>query len=147
MQTIWIVDKEMDVARLVRPMGESQPASVSAITEVVEPVLNRLQTFNPNAGYQPEDIKQTVRRVIKSKKVEGVILMPDQNQFNVISIDSIQYKLLVAHCCKVYVDLIMQPRFPHQKQKRIPKHQKDFSFELENEIYYLENGDAGFSGI
>jgi hypothetical protein len=127
------------------PNKLSQPAIISAITEVVDPILKRLQIFNPSAGYQPEDVKQTVRRVIKSKKVEGIELLPDQIRFNAIFTDSNQYKLLVAHSCKAYVDLIMQPRFPHLKQKRIPKQQKDFASELDNEIYYLENGDIALT--
>lgn len=134
-------------------MSESQspnlslrPPSVSGVTELVEPVLKKLHKFNPGASYQPEDIRQTIRRIIRQQKIKGLALSPDQNRFDAIPIESDKYRLLVAHCCKVYVDLIMQPRFshPHLKQKRIPKHQKEFAFELENEIYQLENGEAMF---
>ena len=126
-------------------MGQHS-ANVSSVLDLAEAVLRKLDKFNPGANYQREDIKQTVRSIIKGGKVDGIALMPDQNQFNTIPVDSDKYRLLIAHCCRVYVDLIMQPRFvhPHLKQKRIPKHQKEFAFELENEIYQLENGDAAF---
>lgn len=128
------------------PKADQHSTSASSVVDLVAAVLRKLDKFNPGVSYQREDIKQTVRSVIKSGKVDGIVLMPDQNRFNTIPIESDKYKLLVAHCCKVYVDLIVQPRFvhPHLKQKRIPKHQKEFAFELENEIYQLENGDAAF---
>jgi hypothetical protein len=121
-----------------------QPANVSSVIELAEPVLKKLHTFNPGASYQPEDIKQTIRRIIHQGKIDGLVLSPDQNRFKAILVESDKYKLLVAHCCKIYVDLVLEPRFPHLKRKRIPKEQKDFARELENEIYQLENGDAAF---
>src|SRR5882757_1737372 len=121
--------------------------NVNSVLELVNPVMQRLSLFSPNTPYQPEDIKQTIRSIILRKKVEGIELMPDQNHFNSIQVDSKQYKLLVAHTCKTYVDLVFEPRFPQPKRKRIPKDQKAFSVELDGEIYQLENGDVGFSGF
>ena len=125
----------------------TQPASVSDVAELVDPVLEKLQKFDPDARYERERIKQTIRSLIKERKVGDVVLAPDQNHFNTIPIDSDKYKLLIAHCCSVYVDLIMQPHFvhSHMKRKQIPKHQREFASELDGEIYRLENG-KGFSG-
>ena len=119
--------------------------NVNSVLELINPVMQRLKLFSLDTPYQPEDIRQTVRSIIRHKKVEGVELMPDQIHFNPIQVDSKEYKLLVAHTCKVYVNLVFEPRSPQLKRKRIPKEQKDFSFELDDEIYQLENGDAGFS--
>lgn len=131
------------------PNIPSQSTSVSSIAEVIEPVLRKLQRFNPGANYQPEDIRQTICRIIHQEKIDGLVLSPNKNRFNAISTDSDKYRLLVAHCCKIYVDLVLEPRFPHPhlKRKRIPKEQKDFALELDNEIYKLENGSDGFCGV
>src|ERR1035438_6716462 len=113
------------------PEAGQHSTNASLVADLAEAVLRKLDKFNPGANYQREDLKQTVRSIIKNGKVDGLVLMPDQNRFNAIPIDSDKYKLLVAHCCKIYVDLIMHPRLahPHLKQKRIPKHQKEFAIE------------------
>jgi hypothetical protein len=84
---------------------------------------------------------------LKQKKVKDVELMPDQIHFNSVQVGSKEYKLLVAHTCKIYVDLVFNPQFPSLKRKRIPKEQRDFSFELDEEIYRLENGDSGLIAV
>jgi translation elongation factor EF-G len=55
----------------------SESVRTSLITDLVEPIFEKLQKFNPGANYQRDDIKQTIRNILKSKRVEGVALMPD----------------------------------------------------------------------
>ena len=110
--------------------------------DFVEPVWQKLQQFNPGANYQREDIKITLRNLAKSGKIPNIALRPDQKSISPIPVGSDNYKLLIAHCCMVYVNLILEPRFG--KRKRLSKSQHEFVAELEQEIYRLENGDAMF---
>jgi hypothetical protein len=110
--------------------------------DFVEPVWQKLQQFNPGANYQREDIKNTLRDLTKRGIIPNITLLPDQKNISPISAESNEYKLLIARCCKVYVDLIVEPHFG--KRRRISKSEKEFIVELEDEIYRLENGDAMF---
>ena len=121
------------------PNLPSQLACVSSIDEVVEPVLKELQKFNPGVDYQWGDVKQTIRKIIQQGKIDGSIFSPDKIHIPAIATDSAKFKLLVAHSCKIYVDLVLEPRVPGLKRKRVSKEQKQFAFELDCQIHELEN--------
>jgi hypothetical protein len=111
------------------------------IADFVEPVLRRLQQFNSGANHQREDIKSTLQRLVKNGHVDGISLLPDLNQIAPVPVKPEISKLLIAKCCEAYVKLVLEPRFG--KRGRLPKHQKDFAYTLQNEIYELENGQGG----
>lgn len=98
--------------------------NVNSILELVNPVMQRLAVFSPGTPYDAGNIKQTIRSVVKRGKVEGVELMPDQIHFKPVQVDSNEYKLLVAHTCKVYVDLVIAPQLPQSKHRKHLKYKK-----------------------
>ena len=128
---------------MAEPTDNVESSTAYSLNELVEPVCHKLRTFNPGVEYDSAQIIYALRNTIKSGRIKGATLMPDQNRLSA-RVDGDNFVLLVDLACKVFVDLVFSPRVP--TKKRIPKHQKDFAFDLENEIYRLENGDELFSG-
>ena len=118
--------------------------TAESVADLAKAVRQKLAVFNPGVEYQIPQIASILRTVIKSGSVNGVTLMPDLNRLNAM-VTGGKYRLLVNLACKEFVDPVMQPKFP--TRKRIPKHQKDFAFQLANEIHYSEEDEEGFSGI
>jgi hypothetical protein len=113
---------------------------MTLLTEFNEPVLHKLQLFNLGVVYEIDQINFALREVLKSSKVNGVTLFPDQTRISEVAHDSDQYKLLVNHTCKLFVDRFFEAS--RAGRKRIQKQQRNFAFDLDGEIYRLENGEA-----
>ena len=129
---------------MIDEASSGDTSNAETVAELAKAVRQKLAVFNPGVEYETLQIVSVLRTVIKSGRVRNVILMPDLNRLNT-KVTGDDYLLLVNLACKIFVDLVMSPKLP--TRKRIPKHQKDFAFELENEIHYLENGEEGFFGI
>jgi hypothetical protein len=118
--------------------------TAGSIQEMIDPVLLKLNQFNPGMPYDREHIRSALQRTVRSGRIKGLGLAPDKKRFN-SKVGGNDYILLLNLTCKMFVDPVINPRFP--TKKRISRQQKDFAFELENEIYYLENSDGAFSGM
>jgi hypothetical protein len=123
--------------------GLNSSGTAISVLDFVSPVLDRLKTFNPEANYQREDVRDALRRLIKLEKVKGITLLPNLLGINPTPLNSKEGKLLIAHCCQVYVDLIIYPRLG--RRPRLKPTQKEFVFNLANEIHELENDGEYFS--
>ena len=115
----------------------SRKPSAGSIEELVAPVLQKLKQFAPDTPYDPDHIKRALQMIAKGR-VKGIELLPDMRTFCPRAEGNI-YILLVDHTCKAFVEPAIAGK------KRLPRHQKDFIFELENEIHRLENGEAMLS--
>jgi len=112
--------------------------SAGSIEELVAPVRQKLKQFAPDTPYDPDNLKRAIQMIAKSGRVKGIQLLPDLRTLRPRA-EGNTYLLLVDHTCKAFVDPVVA------KAKRIPRHQKVFIFELENEIHHLENGEVLFS--
>ena len=112
--------------------------SAGSIDELVAPVRQKLKLFAPDTPYDPDHIKRALQMIAKSGRVKGVELLSDMRSLRPRA-EGNACLLLVDHTCKAFVDPAVAGK------KRIPRHQRDFIFELENEIHRLENGEALFS--
>jgi hypothetical protein len=116
----------------------SSTPSAGSIEELVPPVRQKLKQFAPETPYDPDHIKCALQIIVKNGRVKGIELLPDMKSLRPRA-EGNTYLLLVAHTCKAFVDPAVAGK------KRVPRHQKDFIFELGNEIHRLENGEALFS--
>jgi hypothetical protein len=116
--------------------------SASSIGELVEPVRSKLKHFAPDMSYEPDNIKRVLQMIAMRRRVKGAELMPDGEHF-AAKAQGDALVLLIDHTCKAFVDPAVAGK--KRRKKRIPRSQEAFVFDLNNEIYRLENGDALFS--
>lgn len=121
----------------------STEQSAGSLSEIVRPVQEKMARFNSEETYLPETIKSLARGGIKFGEATGIQLLADGDNFKE-RIHGDTLKLLIFLVCDQFVRRALEP--DGVRKKRVPKHQKEFEFDLQAEFYYLKNGRAMCSG-
>jgi hypothetical protein len=125
------------------PLNSPSTPELHKLASFIEPTRQKLAIFYPGVEIDPGQVLDALRRTLKSGRIKGMTLWNDQLTI-VGELDGVKGRLLINYACKTIVDRVydVSAKF----NKRIPRHQKDFAFDLDNEIYELENGNETFEG-